>query len=130
MSDHTYDSHSDRDELYDQHGLALVRYLDRDWPDERLLAEHRRRYPGVPCELWTTTNHLAIVHQVSDDGRLAGIEEHELDDEGEPLAINRRSPDGALIGRTEYVLDDAGEITLTRELDAQGHIIGEQESPD
>jgi hypothetical protein len=111
----------------------LVRYLERQWPDEALLAQHRREHGELPFEVLSPTERTVgggrrrRVWSVRADGTTGEIAEHELDDAGEILAEERFTPDGVRFARTEYEYDD-GDLVMTRELDADGKVVSEWES--
>jgi hypothetical protein len=112
----------------------MVRYLEREWPDAQLLAEHRREYGEMPFEVLSATESAPgggrrrRAWSVRADGTLGERSEQELDDDGEILAEDRFFPDGRRFLRTEYEYDADGELVLTRELAADGTVLSEWES--
>ena len=113
--------------------VRMVRYLEREWPDEALLAAHRQEYGDLPFEVMSSIEPAPgggrrRLWSIRGDGTLGEHADHELDDEGELLAESRYLPDGSLLGRTEYEFDDDGEISVTRELDGDGNVVSEWES--
>jgi hypothetical protein len=113
--------------------VQSVKYLDRPWPDEELLVQHRRDYGAVPFQVLTQavgepTGTRRRLYHIDAAGAVVEYAEHEFDERGDLIAESRYTPDGELFERTEYVYDD-GELVLTRELDPDGTILSEWESP-
>jgi YD repeat-containing protein len=123
-----------RDEIISEGRVLMVLYLEREWPDAQLLAEHRREYGQTPFEVLSATESAPggrrrrHAWSVGADGMLGERSEQELDDEGDILAENRFKPDGTQFLRTEYEYDADGNLVLTRELDADGRLLSEWES--
>ena len=86
----------------------MVRYLDQLWPDDELLAAHRREYGDFPFEV------LAPSGAAPGGGRRR-------------RAWSVRA-DGTLGEYSDQQLDDDGELVLTRELDGDGNVLSEFES--
>ena len=114
--------------------IRVVRYLDREWPDEQLLAEHRRRYGAFPFDVLSPTEPASgggrrrRAWTVGADGSLGEYSDMQLDDDGEILAEDRFTPDGRRFLRMEYEYDADGELVLTRERDGEGNVLSEWES--
>lgn len=114
--------------------VRMVRYLDREGPDEQLLAQHRRDYGEMPFDVLSPTEpapgggRRRRAWSVRADGTLGERSEQELDDQGEILVEERFTPNGRRLERTEYKYDADGELVLTRELDADGTVLSEWES--
>jgi hypothetical protein len=124
----------DRFEIVREGKVRMVRYLDQLWPDDELLAAHRREYGDFPFEVLAPSGaapgggRRRRAWSVRADGTLGEYSDQQLDDDGEILVEERFHPDGRLFQRTEYEYDADGELVLTRELDGDGNVLSEFES--
>ena len=115
--------------------LRLIRYFDQSWPDELLLANHRRLHDMAPFEVLgpvgpTPHGRGRTVWQIAGDGTVAEYAEHDVDERGELLAERRFHPGGELFEHTEYEYGPDGQLARTRELGPDGAVLAEWESDD